>query len=69
MCYCLTPESIILKQLQDGSLPEDALVKKCCWRTICKVRGKNLYFTDPEIWSEICHKRGYLLYRQNSRGF
>jgi len=67
--YCSNSEEQILHDLTHGSVPEEALVKKCCWTTICRVRGRHSRNIDPEIWSRICTERGYLLYRKDPRGF
>jgi hypothetical protein len=69
MCYCDTPEAAILRDIQTSSVPEEALVEAHCWRTICRVRGRNFNRVDAATWSEICSERGYLLRRQNPRGF
>lgn len=69
MCYCSTNADDTLKDLQNGSIPEDALVNSCCWRWICTVRGRFFPFVNAETWHELCQKRGYLFGRQNPRGF
>ena len=70
MCtYCKESESTILNDIDNMSIPSDALVEACSWKYICKVRGKYLSRINPETWSEICRKRGYLYKRHNSRGF
>jgi hypothetical protein len=68
-CYCNLPESEILADLKVGSVPDEALVNGCCWRTICRVRGLNFNAVDPETWREICQRRGYVQQRENPRGF
>ena len=68
-CYCNLSESEILSDLKAGSVPEEALVNQCCWRTICRVRGLNFNSIDPETWRETCQKRGYIQQRENPRGF
>jgi hypothetical protein len=68
-CYCNLEESEILGDLRVGSVPDEALVNQCCWRTICRVRGLNFNAVDPEIWREICQRRGYVQQRENPRGF
>lgn len=69
MCYCNSGEARILRDLQRGSVPGDALVRPCCWRTICQVRGRNYAAIDAADWNEICRQRGYEFRRQNPRGF
>jgi len=68
-CYCEQPEDNILQDLLRGSIPEDALVRTCCWKQVCRVRGRNYNSVDPETWKEICQSRGYILGRENHRGF
>lgn len=40
-CYHRFPESIILRDIQGGTVPEEALRKSCCWSKISEVRGKH----------------------------
>lgn len=69
MCYCDEPDAVILEDIQRAGVPEEALVNACCWARVCQVRGRNFWSVDPETWREICRTRGYLLARQNPRGF
>ena len=77
MCYCDSPSDAILKDLKAETIPDEALVRTCCWKSISKVRGstfsgsENTPAWDPQgdIWRELCRKRGYLHARQNPRGF
>jgi hypothetical protein len=59
----------ILADLRRGSMPSEALVRNCCWRRICQVRGRNPGMIDAESWSEICKVKEYVRLRQNPRGF
>lgn len=59
----------ILADLQRSSLPAEALVRTCCWKVICRLRGSHPHLVDDESWRDICRVRGYLLARQNPRGF
>jgi len=68
-CYCSVAESQILSDINVVAVPAEALVEDHCWKTICRVRGQNFKRVDAESWSELCTERGYLLRRQNSRGF
>jgi hypothetical protein len=69
-CYCGKMEKEIKHDIERGGVPDEALVRKCCWKTVCEVRGR---WCDPEaiaeVLKEITRKRGYLLARQNPRGF
>jgi hypothetical protein len=69
MCYCAVSPQVILKDIESASVPDEALVQECCWATICRVRGWHLEAVDSEVWRDLCTKRGYLLQRQNPRGF
>ena len=62
-------EEEILADLQRCSLPPEALTRNCCWSEICRLRGLNPHIVDEQSWREICATRGYLLARQNPRGF
>lgn len=69
-CYCGKTEKEIKHDIERGGIPDDALVRECCWKTICEVRGRWCDLDAvAEIWEEITRKRGYLLARQNPRGF
>jgi hypothetical protein len=68
MCYCSTPESQIVSDINRVAVPANGLTEAHCWKTICRVRGKNFVRINPESWSELCSERGYLLRRQNPRG-
>ncbi len=59
----------LLSDLQRCSLPPEALTRNCCWSEICRIRALSHPPIDPESWREICVTRGYLLARQNPRGF
>jgi hypothetical protein len=69
MCYCETLEREIFEDIARMSVPEEALVRSCCWSQICRVRQQHEGHIDPEVWRELCTKRGYLQQRQNPRGF
>jgi hypothetical protein len=59
----------LLSDLNRCSLPPEALTRTCCWTEICRLRAVSLPAIDAESWREICVTRGYLLARQNPRGF
>lgn len=77
-CYCDKSENEVLDDLRRGSVPDEALVRSCCYKWICKVRGTTRfglaesssdYEEEAEKWRELCKKRKYLFNRQNPRGF
>lgn len=59
----------LLADLQRLSLPAEALTRNCCWTEICRLKSRCRLPIDYEEWREICRTRGYLLARQNPRGF
>jgi hypothetical protein len=59
----------LLADLNRCSLPPEALTRSCCWAEICRLRSLSHPPIDAESWREICVTRGYLLARQNPRGF
>ena len=59
----------LLTDLNRCSLPPEALTRNCCWAEICRIRALCHPPIDAESWREICVTRGYLLARQNPRGF
>lgn len=59
----------LLSDLQRCSLPPEALTRNCCWSEICRIRALSQPPLDAESWREICVTRGYLMARQNPRGF
>lgn len=59
----------LLVDLHRCSLPPEALTRNCCWTEICRIRALTMPPIDAESWREICATRGYLLARQNPRGF
>lgn len=69
MCYCDLPDAVILDDIVRGSIPDHAYANSCCWRRICQVRGRYYSQVDREVWVDICRTRGYVLARQNPRGF
>ena len=70
MCYCEEHDlDRIFDALYGGLIPDDALVKRCCWKKICKARSTDIYKIGDLPWQELCKRRGYLLNRQNPRGF
>ena len=57
MCYCDKSESEILDHLKRSLVPDDALLRLCCWRKICKVRGQRFNELDDRTWNQLCDRR------------
>lgn len=60
MCYCDKDEMEILEDIRNRNIPEEALVRNCCWSQVCRIRGNAPGFVSSDTWSEICRQRGYL---------
>jgi hypothetical protein len=69
MCYCEKHRWEILRDIENKSLPDEALTNICCWKTICSAKSRNQDVIDSDTWSTICTQRGYLLRRLNARGY
>lgn len=77
MCYCDNGDEVILANLKHQGVPDEALLRNCCWKRNSQVRGRSFsggestpsWDPDGQIWKELCRKRGYLHGRQNPRGF
>jgi hypothetical protein len=75
MCYCESADEVILKDLVAQGVPDEALLRSCCWSRISQVRGRTFMGSesspswDPggNIWSELCRQRGHLQAGQNTR--
>jgi len=67
-CYCDASPQTILRDLLGGTIPDEALVRDCCWTEICRVWGGNSDAADIEQWRELCKRRGHLLARQDRWG-
>lgn len=65
LCYCDSGGKTILTDLVEGSIPDEALVRNCCWSEICRINGRNYDAANDEEWAELCRKRTYLLMRQD----
>ena len=59
----------LLADLHRCSLAPEALTRNCCWSEICRIRALSQPPIDADSWRDICITRGYLLARQNPRGF
>jgi len=68
-CSHFSSDDEILADLQRGSFQPESLTRYCCWREICRVRGRNPKAIDEDTWREVCRTRGYLQERQNPRRF
>lgn len=67
-CGHFAQEKLLL-DLQRCSLRPEALTRNCRWSEICRIRALSHPPIDFESWREICVRRGYLMARQNPRGF
>ncbi len=67
-CGHFTQEEL-LRDLHRCSLAPEALTRNCCWSEICRIRAFSHPAIGADSWREICVTRGYLLARQNPRGF
>jgi hypothetical protein len=65
-CYCNAADFAILRDIDRGTIPEAALVRSCCWKRICRVRGRNFRAVRPDKWRELCAKRGYVFAQEGS---
>ena len=63
LCYCDSKPQTILRDLIEGSIPDEALLRVCCWKEICTVRGSNVDAIDYEQWRGLCRRRGRLVAR------
>jgi hypothetical protein len=68
-CSHFSSAEEILADLSRGSFRPESLTRHCCWIEISRVRGHNPKAIDADTWREVCRVRGYLLRRQNPRGF
>ncbi len=68
-CDHFLSDDDILSDLRNCSFTPDALTRTCCWTQICRIRGANPHVIASDSWTGICRIRGYLLARQNPRGF
>src|SRR2546427_193949 len=50
-CYCESLIELIRFDLEHGRVPATALIKACCWRQICRVRGSYPDSVDGEGWT------------------
>jgi len=59
----------LLTDLHRCARPPEALTRNCCWSEICRIRALSQPPIEADSWRDICVTRGYLLARQNPRGF
>jgi hypothetical protein len=62
-------DEALLNNLRYSTPADEALVRGCCWSQICRVYSSHRNLIPSENWQEICRIRGYMLARQNARGF
>ena len=53
MRYCSTSELQIVKDINEVAMPVDALTEDHCWKTICRVRGRNVSKVDAHGASSV----------------
>ncbi len=46
MCYCDNNDDTILNDLKFQVVPDEALVRNCCWTRISQVRGRSFGGTE-----------------------
>jgi hypothetical protein len=68
MCYCDKPEAEILADLKRDLTPDDALLRMCCWRKVCRVRGQRFMEVDDGVWNKVCDRRVQLIAKQDPMG-
>jgi len=59
-CYCEKSWLEIAKDLDEGVIPDEALIKKCCWKRICQINAKKVKNLCRSDWSALCKRRGHL---------
>ena len=50
----------ILDDIQNVNVPDNALTDALCWRRLCEVQARYSREVDPDIWQELCQRRGRL---------
>lgn len=63
-CYHRLVKPIIIRDVQRGTVPEEALRKSCCWSKICEVRHLAKIGIHSPTWVELCRRRETILYRK-----
>ena len=59
----------IIDDINEERIPDEWLTEPGTWSEVCRARGLHFNDVDPDAWASLCTKRGYLLRRQNPRGF
>lgn len=60
--YCNeTPDTSVYDDILKGTVPESALLRRCCWKRICEVWSDHYRSPKEEIWRLLCARRGLLL--------
>jgi hypothetical protein len=57
MCYCEKAEKEILADLQKAAVPDEALLRECCWKKVRQVRGKRFQEISDLMWTKLCDRR------------
>ncbi len=66
MCYCNGDDISILTDIVRDQVPDDALLRSCCWSRLSQVRGYALGIVTTDIWTELCRRRGKLMSESTS---
>jgi hypothetical protein len=56
-------DETIVRAINNGSIEDDDLEHRECWRRICQARGSHGR-VDPEAWQKLCTRRGRLIYNR-----
>jgi hypothetical protein len=60
MAYYEKPDLDILDDIQHDEVPDEALTDAMCWQRICEVQAHHPRDVDPDVWTELCRRRGRL---------
>jgi hypothetical protein len=60
---------VIVQAINSESIGEEDLAHRVCWQVICRARGRLFRYVKPAAWRSVCARRGYILYRRNSKNF
>lgn len=60
MSYDELTDHEVLEDIQSGCVPDNALIDSLAWRHICSIQARYSREIDPDIWYELCQRRGKL---------